>query len=615
MTNSAVYSLIPNKKITLTVNSVNINKPAVSAGFINLMYIWQYQSKWLKLGKFASNNNWVDLVDYRGEKTTGKFIENEPIVLNYYAVFGYKVDFRLVIYSLNSKKLNVISKNSLNCYQQAIISNLIQTICNDDKNVKLNLKSSNLVINQTIKLANFQTIDFFVEVDDNTIYENNQTSDKKSSSVRIIFELNNKKDNNWKEIGNFPLLFQNHIMQPISLPISFDQVGNYVVRAKIALERSWQIAPIFSNEIKVVLNNNTSQINFDLLKRMVEYPINSFFNSILLTNSTIKQINNIKLNWFKWQLTSLSNGIDTQPIIIQKFWINQIISNNELNHIHFYWTLFLGTSPIFFDIYFLIIKSARYKVNYGQLKENRNLVIAYPSNNFNSTFWGLVVNINNDTYPLINIINNLINSHPGIRNIEKNIAKPCGKIVSFANYLNSSFFLANSWFTNMNDFSLFNLVMLHATNESNLSFNFIDYRKIPYVMINLLWINKNLLHHQQLTNWKITVENSLLSQVISHNDNLNLSNLNMVSFNWIKIIEHPSNFLLMFPLSDFSSNFVNLFNLSDGDCLTNSKRISLNNLKTKIHLIFPDTYNYYQQLTDAMQVYLLAINFLDFFKD
>ena len=102
MTNSQTYSLPPNKKITFTANAVNINKPAVSAGFINLMYIWQYQSKWLQLGKYASNDNWVDLVNYKTEKTSGIYKQNQLVSFNYYSVFGYQVNFRLVIYSTYS---------------------------------------------------------------------------------------------------------------------------------------------------------------------------------------------------------------------------------------------------------------------------------------------------------------------------------------------------------------------------------------------------------------------------------------------------------------------------------------------------------------------------------
>ena len=614
MINSSIYSLVPNKKITLTVNSVNINKPAVSAGFINLMYIWQYQSKWLKLGKFASNNNWVDLVDYRDEKTTGKFVENQPIALNYYSVFGYKVDFRLVIYSKNSKKINIISKNSLSCYQEAIISNLIQTICNDDKNVQLHLKSSSLVINQTIKLAHTQTIDFLVQVDGASIYENNQTSDQKSSSVRIIFELNNKHDDTWKEIGNFPLLFQNHIMQPINLPINFDQSGSYVVRAKIALEKSWQIAPIFSNEIKVVLTPDFVEMNFSLLKMMIEYEANSFLNSILLTNPIIKQINSCKLNWLKWQVTNLINQIDSKPTLIQKIWMKQVINNNEWEPLYFCNQLFLTTVTNFDPLNFLISKHHLNKVADYQLERNQNLVIAYPNNNSKSVFWGLLIAINHNHYPFTKIINAMFGSNQNDNNFENTDESKLAndKLMKF---LPSSLFLNISYFAKIKNFSLFDLAMQNANNETNFDWILINHQQLSYLVIAQLWINKNWLHNQQLANWKAIIKNSLLDQGAFGINNLNLTTLNTLLFNWVKVIEHTNKFLLVHHFNASYYTLVEIFNLDNNKNFAFVVNTSPKKPPAQSLLIFPNNLNYYLQLPLHYQICLLAINFRDFFKN
>ena len=614
MINSSVYSLVPNKKITLTVNSVNINKPAVSAGFINLMYIWQYQSKWLKLGKFASNNNWVDLVDYRDEKTTGKFVENQPIALNYYSVFGYKVDFRLVIYSKNSKKTSIISKNSLSCYQEAIISNLIQTICNDDKNVQLHLKSSSLVINQTIKLAHTQTIDFLVQVDGASIYENNQTSDQKSSSVRIIFELNNKHDDTWKEIGNFPILFQNHIMQPINLPINFDQSGSYVVRAKIALEKSWQIAPIFSNEIKVVLTPDFVEMNFSLLKMMIEYEANSFLNSILLANPIIKQINSCKLNWLKWQVTNLINQIDSKPTLIQKIWMKQVINNNELEPLYFCHQSFFPTVTNFDPLNFLISKHNLNKVGDYQLERNQNLVIAYPNNNSKSVFWGLLIAINTNHYPFTKIINAMFGSNQNVNNFantnESKLAND--KLMKF---LPSSLFLNISYFAKIKNFSLFDLAMQNANSETNFDWILINHQQLSYLVITQLWINKNWLHNQQLANWKAIIKNSLLDQGAFGINNLNLTTLNTLLFNWVKVIEQPNNFLLVYPFNASYYTLVEIFNLDNDQNFAFVVSTSPKKPPAQSLLIFPNNLNYYLQLPLHYQICLLTINFRDFFKN
>ena len=401
MINNQLFLLPPNKKITLTVNTVNINKPAVSAGFINLMYIWQYQSKWLKLGKYPSNNNWVDLVDYANEKTNGIYDQDCLISFNYYSVFGYEVNFRLVIYSVNSLITNVVSKNVLNRYEQAIVSNLIRTSCNDDRMVKIELEPSLLAINNVIKLNEPTSIDFFAKITNPQIYENNQTNDKKSSSVKIVFEKHKAKDSTWTTIQSCPLLFKDHQLIPISCSCSFNEHGSYEVRARIILEKSWQIAPINSNWLTINASFNDKPIDFEQLKTIIEYKTIDYLETVSISTLTIKP-----LKWYL-QISKLINNSDNTCFIYQKTIINDLFLYDNIDAYPLEWSQnnFLFSNDA--SLSHIFISSISYQKIFSSY-QTQDLIVKYDSKPA-CLFVGLVMVQNNKLLTINDLVFSILN--------------------------------------------------------------------------------------------------------------------------------------------------------------------------------------------------------------
>lgn len=600
MTNSQVYSLPPNKKITLTVNAVNINKPAVSAGFINLMYIWQYQSKWLQLGKYASNDNWVDLVDYHGEKTCGNYEENQPISLEYDSVFGYKVNFRLVIYSKNSLIANSTSKNVLNRYEKAIVSNLIKTICNDDKKVEIDLVASLLVINRAIKLNEPTTVDFVAKIENATIYENNQI-DNESSSVKVIFEEYTASNQAWITIKTLPLLFKNHELTPLRCAISFNKSEVYKVRAKIILEKSWGIAPIFSKIITVNANFNDKEINFDQVQTILNFEALHGFN------------HKVKVNNFNWNylIKNLSNVPFQNKNLLQAIETYELVDQNSLNPHNIQWT-FINIIPSCLNS--ILQRWHSLFLSQSSLSPrllNQTLSVYYLTE-FNTLFTGLLVR-SDDGSILINDLLTKVESQNKNDGFLKTLESSkdnhsllklmiLGKLE--INRLNINKPVDNSF--------LFNLAMMQNNQSSNLFSNFDDLNPNLISLVIFLLKKLNYLLNQKWASWKNALTNSLLSFYINENEDLNLSNQSPLPCFWIKVSDDLNSFINLLPiqinkinnlkvyylfsqqikneLSQLNSNFSNdtdwnYFNLFANANLSNYYQINFNDKKIDLEIL------------------------------
>ena len=537
MTNSQINFLPPNKKITLTVNAVNINKPAVSAGFINLMYIWQYQSRWLKLGKFASHDNWVDLVDYKNEITSGIYQENKPVNFNYYSVFGYQVNFRLVIYSKNSLIAKSTSNNVLKRYDKAIVSNLIKTICNDQQNVKVDLSTSELTLNNQIKLIQPTSIDFFVKIANAIIYENNQIAHNQSS-VHVIFEEYADYLDAWTTVANLPLLFEDKVLLPLQCSINFNKDGVYTIRAKIVLEKGWQIAPIISNEIKVNAVFSSNEINFDQIKTIVDYnALNSFKGGFL---DLTKNKTEFLFDFY------FSNTVDNQAFQNQnKFraYLDYYLNNDEYfdsNHSLIVNSYCFLNNHQYLPLICYLTPNQNYSLVSNQLDE---CLIIPVNNELGFSFIGLMINFNHNFVSISKLLSLLDNSQ------KHSYAKLNGEE-------NKSLALMN-----LNQLKSFNL-----SNQSNQidCFGWLDYLlKQKNKKLDSLFINQSIysslgneitffiLHKDYLINkkwlvWKNELVNTLLFFLINSSLSLQTNNQKNWSYSFIQLIYNSTYFFDIF---------------------------------------------------------------------